>query len=175
VSFHLPFLSGSSRVSRVTHARCLCSHATPSTHVVTGFPEAFVEVRQRLAVEFGQRLRRYTGLNHLVQAANAVLENPAHVRQMVEDYDKVGCRVASAAAAALHDFTRRTHPSLVAHAHGMRQCAPDNRHNTRAHMLPIFSSAHALCTFTLPCVTSRGCTPCGSHMARCAPALDRWT
>ena len=55
----------------------------------TGYPIAFVEARQRLALEFGQRLRRYTGLNHLVQAANAVLENAAHVRQMVDDFDKV--------------------------------------------------------------------------------------
>jgi hypothetical protein len=40
-------------------------------------------------MQFGQRLRRYTGLNHLVQAAKAVLDNPVHVSQMQEDYTKV--------------------------------------------------------------------------------------
>jgi hypothetical protein len=45
-----------------------------------------------------QKLRRYTGLNHLAQAARAVLNNPyslpkkvnsEHVKQMQEDYERI--------------------------------------------------------------------------------------
>eukprot|EP00038_Savillea_parva_P000643 m.97564 g.97564 ORF g.97564 m.97564 type:complete len:412 (+) comp10220_c0_seq4:376-1611(+) len=61
---------------------------------VDGFPEAFVDAKQRAATQFGQRLRRYTGLNHLVQAAKSVLTNPAHVSQMQEDYLKVDVSAA---------------------------------------------------------------------------------
>jgi len=61
-------------------------------------PAPFVEMRLRLAVAFAQKLRRYTGLNHLAQAARAVLNNPysepkkvnsEHVKQMQEDYERI--------------------------------------------------------------------------------------
>ena len=34
-------------------------------------------------------LRRYTGLNHLAQAARAVLQNSSQVSQMLNDLNKV--------------------------------------------------------------------------------------
>eukprot|EP00037_Helgoeca_nana_P024969 m.268427 g.268427 ORF g.268427 m.268427 type:complete len:367 (+) comp26806_c1_seq13:421-1521(+) len=61
---------------------------------VEGFPENFVAAKKRAVMQFGQRLRRYTGLNHLVQAAKAVLDNPVHVSQMQEDYTKVDVTAA---------------------------------------------------------------------------------
>eukprot|EP00041_Stephanoeca_diplocostata_P015092 m.285939 g.285939 ORF g.285939 m.285939 type:complete len:384 (-) comp19919_c0_seq1:117-1268(-) len=53
------------------------------------FPEPFVTVQVDVAIAFAQKIRRYTGLNHLVQAARAVLANPLHIQQMQEDYSKV--------------------------------------------------------------------------------------
>ena len=38
---------------------------------------------------FAQTLRRYTGLNHLAQAARAVLQNSSQVTQMLHDLNKV--------------------------------------------------------------------------------------
>lgn len=38
---------------------------------------------------FAQLLRRYTSLNHLAQAARTVLQNGAHVTQMLADLNKV--------------------------------------------------------------------------------------
>ena len=37
----------------------------------------------------GQTLRRYTGLNHLAQAARAVLQSPAQIVQMKTDFGRV--------------------------------------------------------------------------------------
>ena len=38
---------------------------------------------------FSQTLRRYTSLNHLAQAARAVLQNPQQISQMWNDLNKV--------------------------------------------------------------------------------------
>lgn len=38
---------------------------------------------------FAQMLRRYTSLNHLAQAARAVLQNSTNVSQMLSDLNKV--------------------------------------------------------------------------------------
>ena len=38
---------------------------------------------------FSQTLRRYTSLNHLAQAARAVLQNPQQINQMWNDLNKV--------------------------------------------------------------------------------------
>lgn len=38
---------------------------------------------------FSQMLRRYTSLNHLAQAAHAVLQNSAHINQMLSDLNRV--------------------------------------------------------------------------------------
>lgn len=40
-------------------------------------------------VAFAQTLRRYTSLNHLAQAARAVLQNSSQISQMVADLNKV--------------------------------------------------------------------------------------
>ena len=47
-------------------------------------------VLQKAAVSaFAQMLRRYTGLNHLAQAARTVLQNKAQVNKMHQDLCKV--------------------------------------------------------------------------------------
>ena len=56
---------------------------------MVGFPEIFVKAKLQCALIFGQKLRRYTGLNHLVQAAREVLKNGDHVLRMQQDYEKV--------------------------------------------------------------------------------------
>ena len=38
---------------------------------------------------FAQTLRRYTSLNHLAQAARAVLQNTAQITQMLADLNRV--------------------------------------------------------------------------------------
>lgn len=38
---------------------------------------------------FSQTLRRYTSLNHLAQAARAVLHNSAQINQMLSDLNRV--------------------------------------------------------------------------------------
>lgn len=40
-------------------------------------------------VAFSQTLRRYTSLNHLAQAARAVLQNSGQVSQMLSDLNRV--------------------------------------------------------------------------------------
>jgi len=40
-------------------------------------------------VAFSQTLRRYTSLNHLAQAARAVLQNPSQISQMLNDLNRV--------------------------------------------------------------------------------------
>ena len=40
-------------------------------------------------VAFSQTLRRYTSLNHLAQAARAVLQNPSQISQMLIDLNRV--------------------------------------------------------------------------------------
>ena len=50
----------------------------------------FVFIFQINAVKsLAQMLRRYTGLNHLAQAARAVLQNSSQVSQMLNDLNKV--------------------------------------------------------------------------------------
>ena len=38
---------------------------------------------------FAQTLRRYTSLNHLAQAARAVLQNTSQINQMLSDLNRV--------------------------------------------------------------------------------------
>lgn len=54
------------------------------------FHHACVSFFQVLCVNsFSQMLRRYTSLNHLAQAAHAVLQNSAHINQMLSDLNRV--------------------------------------------------------------------------------------
>jgi len=63
----------------------------------------FRVVQKAAANAFAQMLRRYTGLNHLAQAARTVLQNKAQVNKMHQDLCKVDfahMQVASVAAAS---------------------------------------------------------------------------
>lgn len=40
-------------------------------------------------IAFSQTLRRYTSLNHLAQAARAVLQNASQITQMINDLNRV--------------------------------------------------------------------------------------
>lgn len=46
-------------------------------------------VQVAAAGAFAQTLRRYTSLNHLAQAARAVLQNTAQINQMLSDLNRV--------------------------------------------------------------------------------------
>lgn len=50
-------------------------------------PLALLQVTSANA--FAQTLRRYTSLNHLAQAARAVLQNTAQINQMLSDLNRV--------------------------------------------------------------------------------------
>nr|XP_033779851.1 MHC class II regulatory factor RFX1 isoform X5 [Geotrypetes seraphini] len=52
-------------------------------------PEEMVRVKVAAASAFAQTLRRYTSLNHLAQAARAVLQNTAQISQMLSDLNRV--------------------------------------------------------------------------------------
>eukprot|EP00048_Salpingoeca_helianthica_P021829 m.14626 g.14626 ORF g.14626 m.14626 type:complete len:313 (-) comp6474_c0_seq2:1026-1964(-) len=56
---------------------------------VRGLPETLVARKLSTVGAFAQKLRRYTGLNHLAQAARSVLANPQHTAQMAADYGRV--------------------------------------------------------------------------------------
>lgn len=49
---------------------------------------------------FSQTLRRYTSLNHLAQAARAVLQNSAQINQMLSDLNRVDFNNVQVCAAA---------------------------------------------------------------------------
>lgn len=52
-------------------------------------PEEIVNVKVGAVSAFAQTLRRYTSLNHLAQAARAVLQNSAQIGQMLADLNRV--------------------------------------------------------------------------------------
>ena len=54
-----------------------------------GFPEGIIAAKMAAVGTLVQKLRRYTGLNHLAQAARSVLANPQHIAQMAADYARV--------------------------------------------------------------------------------------
>lgn len=54
------------------------------------WPIIFLMVPQVTSANaFAQTLRRYTSLNHLAQAARAVLQNTAQINQMLSDLNRV--------------------------------------------------------------------------------------
>ncbi|XP_013367651.1 PREDICTED: MHC class II regulatory factor RFX1 isoform X1 [Chinchilla lanigera] len=59
------------------------------THAMMNIPEEMVRVKVAAAGAFAQTLRRYTSLNHLAQAARAVLQNTAQINQMLSDLNRV--------------------------------------------------------------------------------------
>lgn len=56
---------------------------------MTGYPEAVISVRLSVVNALAQTLRRYTSLNHLAQAARAVLQNQNQITQMLADLNRV--------------------------------------------------------------------------------------
>ncbi|XP_067314642.1 MHC class II regulatory factor RFX1a isoform X7 [Pseudorasbora parva] len=59
------------------------------TNAMMNIPEEMVRVKVTCASAFAQTLRRYTSLNHLAQAARAVLQNTAQINQMLSDLNRV--------------------------------------------------------------------------------------
>uniref|UniRef100_H0VG39 Regulatory factor X1 n=1 Tax=Cavia porcellus TaxID=10141 RepID=H0VG39_CAVPO len=59
------------------------------THAMMNIPEEMLRVKVAAAGAFAQTLRRYTSLNHLAQAARAVLQNTAQINQMLSDLNRV--------------------------------------------------------------------------------------
>lgn len=56
---------------------------------MTGCPQAMLNVKLTAVSAFSQSLRRYTSLNHLAQAARAVLHNGTQIAQMLTDLNRV--------------------------------------------------------------------------------------
>lgn len=59
------------------------------TGAMMDIPEEMVRVKVVCVNSFSQTLRRYTSLNHLAQAARAVLHNSAQINQMLSDLNRV--------------------------------------------------------------------------------------
>ncbi|KAF3700273.1 MHC class II regulatory factor RFX1 Enhancer factor C [Channa argus] len=59
------------------------------TNAMIIIPEEMVRIKVTSANAFAQTLRRYTSLNHLAQAARAVLQNTAQINQMLSDLNRV--------------------------------------------------------------------------------------
>ncbi|KAM9314216.1 MHC class II regulatory factor RFX1 isoform 3-T4 [Pholidichthys leucotaenia] len=59
------------------------------TGAMMNIPEEMVRIKVVCLGSFSQTLRRYTSLNHLAQAARAVLQNAAQINQMLSDLNRV--------------------------------------------------------------------------------------
>ncbi|XP_046995248.1 DNA-binding protein RFX2 isoform X1 [Schistocerca americana] len=59
------------------------------TSAMAGCPSDIVQIKMAAANAFAQTLRRYTSLNHLAQAARAVLQNSSQINQMLVDLNRV--------------------------------------------------------------------------------------
>ncbi|XP_060849947.1 DNA-binding protein RFX2-like isoform X2 [Rhopalosiphum padi] len=57
-----------------------------------GCPEEMISIKVTAVSAFAQTLRRYTSLNHLAQAARAVLQNYTQINQMLTDLNRVDFR-----------------------------------------------------------------------------------
>lgn len=70
---------------------------------------------------FAQTLRRYTSLNHLAQAARAVLQNTSQINQMLSDLNRVdfaNVQVSVLAVLAVFSGASRPRPGSDACATG---------------------------------------------------------
>ncbi|XP_031169742.1 DNA-binding protein RFX2 isoform X1 [Sander lucioperca] len=59
------------------------------TTAMTNFPQEIIRTKVAVVSAFAQTLRRYTSLNHLAQAARAVLQNTSQINQMLSDLNRV--------------------------------------------------------------------------------------
>ncbi|XP_069620209.1 transcription factor RFX3 isoform X1 [Ranitomeya imitator] len=56
---------------------------------MSNIPQRMVQIKVAAVSAFAQTLRRYTSLNHLAQAARAVLQNTSQINQMLNDLNRV--------------------------------------------------------------------------------------
>ncbi|KAJ8401598.1 hypothetical protein AAFF_G00379150 [Aldrovandia affinis] len=56
---------------------------------MSAIPQKMVQTKVAAVSAFAQTLRRYTSLNHLAQAARAVLQNTSQINQMLSDLNRV--------------------------------------------------------------------------------------
>lgn len=75
---------------------------------------------------FAQTLRRYTSLNHLAQAARAVLQNTSQINQMLSDLNRVDF-----ANVQVHLSSRPYNQFLVHHSLRLQLCSSVNNNNAR--------------------------------------------
>uniref|UniRef100_A0A8C6RJ29 DNA-binding protein RFX2 n=1 Tax=Nannospalax galili TaxID=1026970 RepID=A0A8C6RJ29_NANGA len=59
------------------------------TNAMCDFPRQVIQTKVGVVSAFAQTLRRYTSLNHLAQAARAVLQNTSQINQMLSDLNRV--------------------------------------------------------------------------------------
>ncbi|KAI5750517.1 hypothetical protein M8J76_016329 [Diaphorina citri] len=59
------------------------------TNAMQGCPQEMINIKVTAVGAFAQMLRRYTSLNHLAQAARAVLQNSTQINQMLTDLNRV--------------------------------------------------------------------------------------
>ncbi|XP_058790783.1 DNA-binding protein RFX2 [Phymastichus coffea] len=59
------------------------------TSAMNDCPEEMMQIKLTAVSAFAQTLRRYTSLNHLAQAARAVLQNNSQINQMLADLNRV--------------------------------------------------------------------------------------
>ncbi|KAJ8356982.1 hypothetical protein SKAU_G00197760 [Synaphobranchus kaupii] len=59
------------------------------TAAMSHLPQEIVRTKVAVVSAFAQTLRRYTSLNHLAQAARAVLQNTSQINQMLSDLNRV--------------------------------------------------------------------------------------
>lgn len=56
---------------------------------MNNIPQRMIQTKIAAVSAFAQTLRRYTSLNHLAQAARAVLQNTSQINQMLSDLNRV--------------------------------------------------------------------------------------
>ncbi|MEE6526970.1 hypothetical protein FKM82_027947, partial [Ascaphus truei] len=56
---------------------------------MSNIPQRMTQTKVAAVSAFAQTLRRYTSLNHLAQAARAVLQNTSQINQMLNDLNRV--------------------------------------------------------------------------------------
>ncbi|GAB0204164.1 transcription factor RFX3 [Grus japonensis] len=59
------------------------------TNAMNNIPQRMIQTKVAAVSAFAQTLRRYTSLNHLAQAARAVLQNTSQINQMLNDLNRV--------------------------------------------------------------------------------------
>ncbi|XP_014340432.1 DNA-binding protein RFX2 [Latimeria chalumnae] len=59
------------------------------TNAMMDYPQQIIHAKVAVVSAFAQTLRRYTSLNHLAQAARAVLQNTSQINQMLSDLNRV--------------------------------------------------------------------------------------